>query len=94
MVVEKEHVMLMSAYISTQITDAYLTEITATNTFVKNFKKVTNNYTNFLESEVYKKLQKVYDLDEEMIELLFKKMKKQTKRATDNFIKEMLKITE
>lgn len=82
----------MSAYISTQVTDAYLTELKPTNVFVRKFKQVTNNYTRFLESELYTTLQDVYNMDEAMIEIMYNDMKTEVEQATVNFLEKLSSI--
>ena len=85
------HVYLMTSYIASMVLDYSLSNVRSTNTFVRDFKKKTNNYSDFLNSEVYKRFQEVFDLDEEMSEKIFSKLNKRVESLTNSFIDYMIK---
>ena len=74
--ITEQHLHLLTSYIASMVVDSSLSNLRTDNLFVRNFKKKSNNYTDFLELEVYKTFKLTHELDEDMSEKLFNNCRK------------------
>mgnify|MGYP003633021987 FL=1 len=90
--ITEQHLHLLTSYIASMVVDSSLSNLRTDNLFVRNFKKKSNNYTDFLELEVYKTFKLTHELDEDMSEKLFNNLKKRVDLIAESFIKYMCSI--
>lgn len=87
-----DHVYLLDVFICMLNLEYSLSNISVTKGFVRELKKATNKYKDFIETDVYRRFKATYELDEELIELLFNKAKKRVEFQREEFIKDMISI--
>lgn len=91
MKITDDHIYLLGAYISVLNSEYCLSNLRTNKGFVREFKKKTNHYIDYLQNEVYKTFKTTYEIDEETMDELFLKMQKRNSFQVDEFLKDMCK---
>lgn len=86
-----DHIYLLGSYISVLRVEYCLSNLRTTNLFVREFKKKTNSYIDYLQTTVYKKFEQTYNLDEEFMDNMFEETLKVNEFQVEQFLKLMCK---
>ena len=80
--ITEEHLYLLTYYITVMNSEYALSEVRPRNVFLRNAKRKTNAYGDFLSSEVFKVFKDTYSLNENDMFLLYEMMQKRVKFQT------------
>ena len=86
-----DHIYLIGAYIDALSLQYSLLNVTTGNEFVRDFKRKTNQYLEYLENKMYSIFIEKYGLEEEFVNDQFDKMRVRSEFQKEQFLLDMCK---
>ena len=91
-VITSDHLYLLTYYITVMSSEYALSNVVGGSTNVRDMKRKTNQYADFLDSHVHKLFKEAYEIEESQMERLYNNLQARVNFQVEELIKDMCNL--